>query len=881
MKSIYKTFGVVVSAALAAVSASCGDNGVNCGVGTKATNGSCVPDGSVVCTDGTKFNTEKGTCEIDPNACQDGTVLVNGKCQDPATVTPDSTEAAEPNDDVNPIAAGRITVPAIDAKGFVIKGCITPHRDIAGGQDMAGDPIGDGIKDADIDPWLLTVTGPTLLDVHSDGVRGLVAGFVFVSGDKELQDANYRRQGVSVVNDQANREIFLPKAGTYTLVMADSRTILKTAVGPGDANTCYYTTITQKKLPTATAVTAPTTPGTYSGKVNLYSATPQEGDFVTAQARPQSIQTFSGLVVMKNNAYASSSIETDTAFATVLAGGLKASDTITVVYDPDVVFSGQAIDYNLIANATHAQAFPKAGTTLNFTSTDGVLNSQDELSFTYLDVAAGEIDFISVATDKKITYTIVDSNLQPVATGTSSGIGGQLGRIANAKAADKDWFRFEKAGRYYVAFYAPTVTGAYTMTSSVFTTTLTALTLGTPLTGSALGDGGRNSAFATISIPVATKNWIATAAKGTNFAGANVRIKAYASNVIGRFDVDANTSEQSSIPVAGATRGTVLAGAAYDRIVRVADQTASAVNTKTFDLSVSDRVFTDLGTIAAPVTRAGETLTGAVPKLYFAKASNKSLFTAAVSPITNGLNLRIRTLTATEATVALVDKNAANGNETSSTTVADGWIAFEVSNATAVTGTATFDLTVSAAAPTTFTEICPAAGGAGALLAQTADTASTGPVGDESLTATQTLPFAFNMFGSAVTAFKVSSNGWLSFDGGLPNDARFANEALPTANNDANGFVAPFWTDLEGISICRLNGTGKMTIEWQGNVFGAPTAVASFQATLFADGHIDYAYGPTHVATGATVGVSSPDGADGITFAIPTTSSSSFSLFPQ
>ncbi|HPH68740.1 MAG TPA: hypothetical protein PLF40_23460, partial [Kofleriaceae bacterium] len=240
MKSLYKTFGVVVSAALAAVTASCGDNGVNCGEGTKAVDGSCVPDGTVVCTGGTRFNAEKGTCEVDPTACQDGTVLVNNKCQDPAIVTADATEVAEPNDDISPVAAGRITVPAVGAKGFVIKGCITPHRDVE--QDQDGNVVGDGVLDADLDPWIVSVAEPTLLDIKSDGVRGLVAGYALFSNDTELQDASFQRQAVSVVNDQANREIFLPKGGSYVLFMADSRTILKTDVGPGDANTCYYTT---------------------------------------------------------------------------------------------------------------------------------------------------------------------------------------------------------------------------------------------------------------------------------------------------------------------------------------------------------------------------------------------------------------------------------------------------------------------------------------------------------------------------------------------------------------------------------------------------------------------------------------------------------------
>src|SRR4051794_40483429 len=93
-------FGMVLTTALGVTlgaAAGCGDNsatcgpgttnvdgvctsdgGNTCGPGTKAdASGTCVPDGSVVCSDGTKLGTD-GKCEIDPNACQDGTVLVGG-----------------------------------------------------------------------------------------------------------------------------------------------------------------------------------------------------------------------------------------------------------------------------------------------------------------------------------------------------------------------------------------------------------------------------------------------------------------------------------------------------------------------------------------------------------------------------------------------------------------------------------------------------------------------------------------------------------------------------------------------------------------------------------------------------------------------------------
>src|SRR4051812_15069083 len=107
---------VHLGVALAAAIAGCGDNSKECGPGTMDIDGVCtgvgtcgagtkddgtgvcVPDGTFVCAKGTVFDAASGTCQLDPSACQDGTVPIGGACVDPNTgLTVDAEEGAEPN----------------------------------------------------------------------------------------------------------------------------------------------------------------------------------------------------------------------------------------------------------------------------------------------------------------------------------------------------------------------------------------------------------------------------------------------------------------------------------------------------------------------------------------------------------------------------------------------------------------------------------------------------------------------------------------------------------------------------------------------------------------------------------------------------------------
>ena len=223
------------------VAAGCGDNSKACGEGTNDLDGdgTCEADvgGDGVCGTGTRVDPVTMECVVDPLACGGGTVLVNGRCQDPAAgIDIDLEEGPEPNAfEPDAVPAGVIDVPLIGGDGFVVHGCIRPLD--------ASTP--------DYDVYLVEVTAPALLDITADGVQGLTAGFTVTSSVAAL--ATWQRYGIELATDVARRQVLLPAAGMYQLVMTDSRTLLPEVTGgtgapPAgnlDGTSCYYVTLAQ------------------------------------------------------------------------------------------------------------------------------------------------------------------------------------------------------------------------------------------------------------------------------------------------------------------------------------------------------------------------------------------------------------------------------------------------------------------------------------------------------------------------------------------------------------------------------------------------------------------------------------------------------------
>lgn len=885
----------MVSALAAAALASCGDNSNQCGEGTHAddngycvadaacgpgtvadSTGQCVPDGSVICSDGTVYDPATSTCVPDDSVCGEGTVLVDGQCIDEGIVAVDAEEAAEPNDgDGAGEIAGQIDIPAIGGDGFVIHGCVDPYRDVDG----------NGNPDVDLDFWVFQVTGPTALHIAADGVHGLAAGYVVDTADEQLFNDGWRRFGVNLVNDKSERDVFLPKAGVYVLEMTDSRSLFLDAAGGPDA--CYYTTITQVALPAAEPGTISETNGTSDGSLRVLSfASGGEGDILDNLFDEGDTDAISGgLVAMKGNTYLTSSAESAGFFGSIpaetLAGGLTASDTINLVIDPVWNYALAPQPYTVVTTQLHALALPTTGTSATVTP------DPDFLSFLYFDVsAAGEIQHYDMAFSHSVNFLrITDSSLTAVANILGSG---------STSAFSNEFVRYLAPGRYYVATFVNGATPAdtYDVTNTTVVQTATALAIGTPVNDAALP--ATHAAFYSFA-PGASK-WVDFVA-GSTSGGGTTSITVFPANGSGWMDgSDGFYSSVATIPFASA--GTdhyehIFAGDPNNYIFQVT--TSAPTGATTYDLSAANQTFFDLGAITAgtPIDRTGDS-TGANADYarYFGTSVAGNIVTATATPNAANatLNIQIDGFDADAQSIANVNDNGNGGAETLSTSPnALGWIAFGVSRTTG-TAAALVDLHVTAAAPRPYTistgtlpfsSICPSQGGAGSVVTMFDDGSGFG-TDDEGLSATQTVPFAFQLFGEDVTDFLISTNGFLGFNTASVTEAFYSNTALPNAAIP-NGLVAPYWDDLAGIEICRLDTGTTMTIEWDGHLYSSSTTAVGAQTVIHSNGVIDYIYGAGHAANGvgASVGAENMGGSFGHQVTDPIAPSTSITLTPM
>jgi hypothetical protein len=330
----------------------CGDNSKECGPGTvdergrcvpaascglgtmrDEETGECVPDGSVVCSDGTVFDSLTGTCKIDPTACQGGTVLIHDACVDPtAGLTIDVLEGPEPNGlgivEDSLAQAGNITLKA-PGETFVVHGVLDPWRDADS----------DGMLDPDVDTYVVTTSGPVLVRVTADGVNGIAAGFVAVAAvDGNDILASWRRFGIHLVGDASKRELWLPKAGTYRIAIGDTRTLHQYLAGgtvtaaPGGDDGGYYVSITDVGPPQPVTLPAGTVTGASDGETLRFYA-PAAGTGITmAQLTVPSQNVQGALVGMVNDTVRAIADETSQP-ARVMFGGLASGDVSFVVVD--------------------------------------------------------------------------------------------------------------------------------------------------------------------------------------------------------------------------------------------------------------------------------------------------------------------------------------------------------------------------------------------------------------------------------------------------------------------------------------------------------------------------------------------------------------------
>jgi len=121
---------------------------------------------------------------------------------------------------------------------------------------------------------------------------------------------------------------------------------------------------------------------------------------------------------------------------------------------------------------------------------------------------------------------------------------------------------------------------------------------------------------------------------------------------------------------------------------------------------------------------------------------------------------------------------------------------------------------------------------------------------DEGVTTRAALPFTFPLYGTTMSHFSASTNG---FVGVFPGDAgtiapQFSNPATVPLAAAPNGYLAPFWEDLEvntnGLrsQITGATPTRVFTLEWNASIFGVAGSNVVFQLQLREAGGIEYHY---------------------------------------
>jgi hypothetical protein len=832
---------------LATAAVACGDNSDECGPGTTAVSGLCTPDGSgAICGDGTTLDTMTGDCVIDPTSCGGGTVLVNGTCQDPtAGLTIDLEEAPEPNGlDAGSHSAGTIALKPIgDPKGFVVHGCVKPVSDTA-----------------DLDAYQITVAAPTLIDITADGVQGLAAGFVTLADPNDADLSTWQRFGINLANDMSHREIYLPKGGTYAFVMSDTRSLLGLVdgatdllepAGNPDGTSCYYVTLKQEAIPTAATLPIPggiTAP--FDGNVHFYSAQMPNGyidmveSFDSTHAGPAMSFSVSDQFRALDNA------------GELFFSGINPTDTTVVVADFVYNYGIEAANYTITFNsASSAQALPTDGSTINST-----INGKTFAFPAFSTV--NEYYFDATAADQlfgmDITFSATMQGSIADEAGTFYGtFGGLTSPPGSTFTAYNGLWRAPHAGRFYFIVFDPTtgaandVGAAFTLTGTLTALTPGAVVVGTPLVAEAVNAFDSNP----YTLDITSNVWDSFNATGTNTG--NVKVTVFDPAVaFGRLDsVKINNVATAgtvalisfNFPAAGAVKGYITKSLGINNVL-VAVNAVTPTTTPTFTLDFAARTYTDLMDVVAPhtATTTGETVAaGDFHRYYFTTTpGNKVTITAHPTVVTDN---PVASVLKPDETIKKAGNGAGIGADEVISYVQDstGYTAFQVSNALAAVAM-TYDLTIDVQPPfytkhtgaTTYADACT--GGTNVTLTDT----------DEGYSAAIAAPAGFTFYGNATTQFKISSNGFITFNAAATGTS-FAPAALPDGVGKVN--IAPFWQDLENTVVCTKTVGTKFVVQWTGDEFNTGLGV-QFQAVLDpADGSIEFVYGPNHMSDGTSV----------------------------
>ena len=685
-----RLIGLLAASSLAVTVAACGDdasgvecgantsevdgvcvaddvNETTCGTGTVASGTECVPDGSVICETGTTFDMASGTCVADITGCAAGTVVVDGECRDPADVTTDISEPAEPND-LNG-TPGTFDLPAV-GDAITISGCFEPTVD-------AGEEL------ADFDSFLFEGSGPALLDITVDGIGGAAGAFQLSAGDEELVNAGFQRFGINLANDMSQRTVFLPKAATFALTLGDSRSILS-GFPAGGPDACYVATIRNIAVPAATAATPGTTvDGTFTSDTQFLSLTPTaDGAIAQSQTEASNENALVDSVLLVNDVYRSSNAGLSARdfgeAAGNIAGGLNVADDVIYVIDPVINLSLFPVNFSHLITDVPVVAMATDGSSVSVPSP-----TNDGGSSIFFNVASTDdvifLDLDATSFSTNVDWFILDANLQPVATVETSSGGATTGH-----------YRFEQTGTHYIEIqdFGGSTVDPFDFISTQVDITPTALTVGTPVTAQTFG--ANNGTFYTIA-PGALEWWNITGTP-TGFDD---------DMLLSVFDEAANgqllrdVSPVADFVLVDGEDNLQLLEDADPILLMITDDSITPNAAATFDFSIADNAFTDLGTVAA-ATPVNSVVTGATADEYYIASANAGETMNVTVTGNNGLDPILVMIDSDGETV--IDSNAgADSLERNFSVVATGIVAFAIRDAGAAGGDYTLDLSIAEA----------------------------------------------------------------------------------------------------------------------------------------------------------------------------------------
>ncbi len=807
----------------------------------------CIPDVNEICTGNTTWDENTNTCVVDEGACEGGTVLSMGKCVPfDETLVADHNELPEPNDPrafsteadlktfIGQLREAAANVPEV-GQTTTLKGCIDPESAMGPGAGNA-----PAINDADY--YMLNASAPSVIRVRITALGGIAAGFSMAPVDEGVADGWFRL-GMNLRGDDHERELFLPEAGSYVFAVDDARNLITNSPLPvGGSDACYFVEIERQALPEATAAELGADYTGPSDKVQVFSLTANEAQFLTGTVVPNDEEATArpamALDTLINNSHRTSAIE-DSGTTFSLVPSLKAGDAITMVVDHAYNLSRGFDTFKFTPSEIATEAFPENGTGTITQAEDGFPTAF------YFEGTGGQLaNLIASIGDPNdperpaADFLVVDP------------FGRQAGWLCSTYCSEADgWVNTHANGYYYLLPFleAP---GSLEVNLARSSTTPAAFNVGE---SKSIDLNANKRVFFTTDF--AGSIWLRFLAESrTDITMINADY----------FDLD-GSMERSRV-LGDSWRAAILQRYNDDKLeigrVTIDDERKFLISFYsgdesgggTFDFSITNREFENMGTLSAASPFASKEYTvDENDTLYFLGRSEPAATLTVTATPTAG-DVAIHELDILEGSEGETNEGGAGEAEVLETILERDLVVYRVDVTGETGGKVSFKVDVvdppysQAAGSKPFNDICAS----GTEVSFT-----------DGLSAPIDISAAgFEFFGQAEGQVIVSNQGWLTFDPAYADDATLFGP-FPTAGTS---IVAPYATYMDSqIEVCyAVSGTG-VTFQWSGfeSFTGGSTQV---QAVLNSDGTIDFIYGPNLLPGlfGGDIGLENHDGTVGL-----------------